>query len=126
MSNNLKKAFMWAGAFVSIIAFILVGGYFFIKEKEDEDMQKEVKTCLIVTLIFVAISAFVSLFNYIAGLFGASGVVTTIYTILLMLVGIGKIVTYAVFAIIALVKGRENKKAKVVEVLSDDSENKDK
>ncbi len=126
MSNNLKKAFMWAGAFVSIIAFILVGGYFFIKEKEDEDMQKEVKTCLIVTLIFVAISAFVALFNYIAGLFGASGVVTTIYTILLMLVGIGKIVTYAVFAIIALVKGKENKKAKVVEVSSDDSENKDK
>lgn len=125
MSKSLKKAFMWAGAFVSIIAFILVGGYFFIKEKEDEDMQKEVKTCLIVTLIFVAISAFVALFNYIAGLFGASGVVTTIYTILLMLVGIGKIVTYAVFAIIALVKGRENKKAKVVEVSSDDNENKD-
>ena len=111
MSKSLKKAFMWAAAYLNIIGFILVGGYFYLKEKEDEDMQKEVKTCLIVTLIFTAINAFVALFNYFSGLFGASysGVVGTIYSILVAVVGIGKIVTYAVFAIIALVKGKENK-----------------
>lgn len=127
MSKSLKKAFMWAAAYLNIIGFILVGGYFYLKEKEDEDMQKEVKTCLIVTLIFTAINAFVALFNYFSGLFGASysGVVGTIYSILVAVVGIGKIVTYAVFAIIALVKGKENKKEKVVEVSSENNENKD-
>ena len=44
INSTWKKLFVWISAYLSYIAFALVGGYVFVKE-EDEDVKKTSKTC---------------------------------------------------------------------------------
>ncbi len=120
MSQNLKKCFMWVCGYLNIVAFALVGGYLYIKS-DDEDMKKEVKIALIVTLIFTAITAVLSIYNYCGGFSSAyyGSVAYDVYSICLSVVQIAKIIVYAVFAIMALVKRSDEKKQSTVDVEKD-------
>ena len=120
MSQNLKKCFMWVCGYLNIVAFALVGGYLYIKS-DDEDMKKEVKIALIVTLIFTAIMAVLSIYNYCGGFSSAyyGSVAYDVYSICLSVVQIANIIVYAVFAIMALVKKGGEKKQSTIDVEND-------
>ena len=104
-NNKWKTVLVWLSAYLNFIAFVVVGGYFYIK-KEDEEVQSAAKHAFVVTLCFSAIAAFLSLFNYIGGLtdnYYASSAYN-FYSVCNAVAGIAKIVVYAVFVILALIK----------------------
>ena len=104
-NNKWKSVLVWLSAYISFIAFVVVGGYFYVK-KDEEEVQTATKRAFLVTLSFTAISAFFSIFNYIGGL--ANNYYTSaayeFYSICTTIVGIAKIVVFAVFIILALIK----------------------
>ena len=104
-NNKWKSVLVWLSAYLNFIAFVVVGGYFYVK-KEDEALQSETKHAFLVTLIFTAINAFFSIFNYIGNLtnnYYASSAYE-FYSICSAIVGIAKIIVFATFVILALVK----------------------
>ncbi len=104
-NNKWKAVLVWLSAYLNFIAFVVVGGYFYVK-KEDEELQSATKQAFLVTLGFTAISAFLSIFNYIGGLtnnYYASDAYD-FYSVCTTIVGIAKIVVFATFIILALVK----------------------
>lgn len=103
-NKKWKTVLVWVSAYLNFLALVLVGGYFYAK-KEDE-LQTATKHAFIVTIIFAAISAFFSIFNYIGGLTNNyySSDAYEFYTTCNNIVGIAKIIVYAVFVILALVK----------------------
>ncbi len=104
-SKKWKKVLIWFSAYMSFIAFALVGGYTIVKN-EDDELKKTSKVVLIVSLIFAALSGFSSLFYNFAGFsdnFYSSGAYE-FYSNLTSLLNIAKIVVFAVFIIIELVK----------------------
>ena len=104
-NKKWKSILVWLSAYLNFIAFVLVGGYFYIK-KEDEEVQSATKQAFLVTLIFTAINAFFSIFNYIGNLtdnYYASSAYE-FYSISSAIVGIAKIIVFATFVILALVK----------------------
>ena len=107
-TQKWKAALIWMSAYLSFIAYALVGGYVILKS-DDEHLNKTAKNAFVVTIIFAALSAFLSLYNYIFGF--ASGYYGSaayeIYSVCSTLVGIAKIVTYAVFVIMELRKQEE-------------------
>ena len=104
-NNKWKSVLIWLSAYLSFIAFVVVGGYFYIK-KEDDELQTATKRAFLVTLCFTAISAFFSIFNYIGNLsnnyYGSSAY--EFYSICTTIVGIAKIIVFTIFIILALVK----------------------
>ena len=104
-NTKWKSVLVWACAYINFIAFILVGGYFYVKKEDDGRVGTAVKQAFIVTLIFAALSAFLSVFNSIAGLSGGyygSGAYK-FYQIAAALVAVAKIAVFAVFTVMALV-----------------------
>ncbi len=108
-TKKWKSVFVWISAYLSYVAYALVGGYVIVKG-EDEELQKTAKKALLVTLIFAAVSAFLSLFNYIGGFadrYYGSGAYE-FYSVCLSLVGIAKIIVYTVFIVLEFIKKDEN------------------
>ena len=110
-SKKWKEVLIWFSAYISFIAFAITGGYTIVKSN-DNDLKKTAKTALVVTLIFSAVSAFLLVFHYFAsmadGYYGSGAY--DFYSIASNLVNIAKIVVYAVFIIMALVKTDGTKK----------------
>ena len=104
-NNKWKSVLVWLSAYLSFIAFVIVGGYFYIK-KEEEELQIATKRAFLVTLGFTAISAFFSLFHYIGGLANHYYVSSAydFYSICTTIVGIAKIIVFATFIILCLTK----------------------
>lgn len=105
-TKRWKALFMWLCGYLSIVAFALVGGYVIVKS-EDEELKKTAKLILIITLIFTAISMFLSIFYSIGNMtnnFYSSGAYD-FYNIVQQITTIAKIVVYAVFALIAFFGG---------------------
>ncbi len=94
------------------MAFALVGGYVIVKD-EDEELKHTAKLAFFVTLIFAALSAFLSIFNYIGGFADRyySSNAYEFYSVCTSLVGIAKIVTHAVFIVMAFLKKDETTEA---------------
>ena len=107
-TKKWKSALIWMSAYLNVIAFALVGGYVIVKD-DDEELGKTVKNAFIVTIIFAALSAFLSIFNYIGGFADNyySSNAYEFYSVCNSLVGIARIVVYAVFVILSLVKKEE-------------------
>ncbi len=104
-SKKWKSIFIWASAYISYIAFALVGGYTIVKT-DDEELKKETKKALIVVLIFAAISAFLSVFYAIMSMkdnYYSSGAYD-FYNVMTSLKNIANIVTFAVFIILQFFK----------------------
>lgn len=112
INSTWKKLFVWISAYLSFVAFAVVGGYVFVKE-EDEDVKKQAKLALFVTVIFACISAFLAIYSNCMGMTTTSGGAYDFYRWFSFFVNIGKIVTYAVFTILAIVPKKE--KAEKVE-----------
>ena len=107
-NKKWKSILVWLSAYLNFIAFVLVGGYFYIK-KEDEEVQSATKQAFLVTLIFTAINAFLLLFSNIGGLTNTyySSSAYKFYSVCVNLVSIAKVVVYATFIIFTLVKKDE-------------------
>lgn len=101
MNNMWKKIFILLCAYLSAIAFAVIGGVVWYKNSEDEEVKKTLKLALILTLIFTGISALLGLYNYIGGLWSHyySSSAYEVYSYLSDLVNIAKIITFAVFII---------------------------
>lgn len=119
-NNKWKSVLVWLSAYLSFIAFVIVGGYFCIK-KEEEELQIATKRAFLVTLGFTAISAFFSLFHYIGGLANDYYVSSAydFYSIGTTIVGIAKIIVFATFIILAIIK----KDAPIASENNDNAEN---
>ncbi len=104
-SNKWKKVLIWFSGYFSFIAFAIVGGYTIVKS-EDEELKKCTKTAFIVTLIFACLSAFLTIFSSFAGMSESyySSAAYDFYDIFSKLVSVAKVVVYAVFIILELVK----------------------
>ena len=104
-NTKWKSVLVWLSAYLTFIAFVVVGGYFYVK-KEDEELQIATKRAFLVTLSFTAINAILSIFNYVISLtdnYYASSAYE-FYSTCSTIVGIAKIVVFAVFIIFALAK----------------------
>ena len=108
-NSKWKSVLVWLSAYLSFIAFVVVGGYFYIKN-EEEEIQNATKRAFLVTLCFTAISAFFSIINYIGGLannyYGSTAY--EFYSVCTTIVGIAKIIVFATFIILALTKKDTN------------------
>lgn len=103
-SKSWKKILIWACGYVSIIAFAIAGGYAIVKS-EDEDLKKTAKTCFIVTLIFLAVSALQSIFQSILGGAYSAGF-SSFVTWFGFVVLIAKIAVYAFFIVMELLNAK--------------------
>ena len=114
-TNRWKKLLIWVSGYLSIIAFVIVGGYFIIKG-EDDELKKTAKLVFIVTIIFTAISAVLALYSSILTLAGASYTSTAynIYEWLTSITLIAKIITFATFAILAFFGKNEKSDPEVI------------
>ena len=104
-NNKWKSVLVWLSAYLNFIAFVVVGGYFYVKKDEDE-VQTATKRAFLVTLGFTAINAFLSIFNYIGGLANNyySSFAYEFYSICSTTVGVARIVVFATFIILALIQ----------------------
>ena len=109
-NKKWKSVLIWLSAYLNYIAFILVGGYFYINK--DEAVEKETKQAFLVTLIFAGVSAFFAIFNYIGTLVDGyySSDAYKFYSVCTSLVAIAKIIVFALFLVLALVKKEEREK----------------
>ncbi len=107
-TQKWKSVLIWLSAYLNFIAYALIGGYVIVKS-EDKELQKTAKNALVVTIAFTALSAFLSLFNYIAGFTDNyySSDAYTFYSTCSTLVGIARIVVYAIFIVMTLIKKEE-------------------
>lgn len=106
ISDKWMKVILWASSYVSAIAFALVGGYVFINTDKD-NIKNETKKVLIVTLIYVALGMFVTLFGACMSFGSYSAGVSKAYAVISALIAISKIIVYVVFVILALVSKDE-------------------
>ncbi len=108
-SNKWKKCLIWFSAYMNFIAYALVGGYVIVKN-DDEELKKTTKVALVVSLIFAAISAFLSIFyNFLSmGDNYYNSAAYDFYDIFSKIVSVGKIVVFAIFIIIELAKKETN------------------
>ncbi len=104
-TKKWKSVLIWICAYLNFIAYALVGGYVIFKT-EDEELQRTAKNAFWVTIIFAAISAFFSLFNYVAGLTDNyySSDAYEFYSVCTTLVNIARIVVYAVCVVLTFLK----------------------
>ena len=106
IGDKWMKVILWASSYVSAIAFALVGGYVFINTDKD-NIKNETKKVLIVTLIYVALGMFVTLFGACMSFGSYSAGVSKAYAVISALIAISKIIVYVVFVILALVSKDE-------------------
>ncbi len=99
-TKKWKTLLIWFSGYFSFTTLAIIGGWTIVKS-DDEDLKKTTKLAFIVTLIFAAISAFLSVYHNFAGLFDNyySSVAYDIYDVLTKLVNLAKITVFAVFII---------------------------
>ena len=105
-NNRWKKALIWLCGYVSLIAYAITGGYVIVKS-EDEDLRRTAKTAFVVTLIFTAIDAFVSILSSIHGLAGYNQGFSEFLSWFRFFLQIAKIAVYAAFIILSLFGGEK-------------------
>ncbi len=107
-SSKWKKCLIWFSAYVNFIAFALVGGYVILKN-DDEELKSSTKTAFIITMIFAAVSAFLSIFYNFASMsdkfYNSSAY--DFYDIATKIVNVAKILVFAIIIIIELAKKEE-------------------
>ena len=64
-----RKIAIWITAYLDIVAFVLVGGYFFLKEKEDETLQKTLKQAFLFKVLVFGVGLLTTFFHTVGGLF---------------------------------------------------------
>ena len=54
LSKNFKKTVIWVTGYLNLIAFLLAGGYIFVKS-EEEDVRSSAKSAFLLVVTFTAI-----------------------------------------------------------------------
>ena len=105
-TTRWKALLIWLCGYLSIIAFIIAGGYTIVKS-DNEELKKTTKTAFIVTIIFTLISMFLALYNSIGGMVGNyySSAGYDAYNVLVQITTIAKIIVYVTFGALAFFKG---------------------
>lgn len=82
MNQKIKDVIIWVSSFIGVysllssVVYVLVGGYFFTKDKSYET-QKTLRYSLYVTLAFIGASAILSFLTYLFALFDASALIVS-------------------------------------------------
>ena len=111
LKNKLFHLAVWTSVLVSYLAFAVVGGFCMIKS-DREDLKNTCKKALAIALIFFAVELFLTIFNYIGGMFNGyygSGAYK-FYDIAGSILAIAKIITVVVFAILEVFGGGKSGK----------------
>lgn len=103
-TKSWKRVLIWACGYVSLIAFAIAGGYAIVKG-EDAQIKQTAKNCFIVTLIFLAADALVSILSHISGLASSVGFSTALRWINFLLF-LAKTAVYATVIIMILVAAK--------------------
>ena len=103
-TKSWKRVLIWACGYVSLIAFAITGGYAIIK-CEDEEIRRTAKNCFIVTLIFLAVEAVITILTYILGLTSSVGFSIALQWINLLFF-LAKAAVYAAVIIMILVAAK--------------------
>lgn len=101
INANLLRLLLWVSSYLNLIAFVLFGGYVYLKSGR-EDWRKECRRIAVVIVIFAAISALLSLLGYLFGLFGYNADTQNALSLLGTLLSVARIVVYAIGAILAV------------------------
>ncbi len=102
-----KKLLLWVAGYVNVLALVLIGGYFMCKD-EDKKVKCTAKCVCLTYIVFLAMGAVLSIVSYIGGAFDWYGSwVQKAYNACSVLVNVGRIVTFAVCALVAVFKKEE-------------------
>lgn len=98
LSKNFKKIFIWLTGYLNIVAFVITGGYFFLKD-EDEEIKATAKEVGYFTMGFFALD----LINELVGSFvGLSGNISGGFNNYLLVVLIIKIIVFITLCLLDL------------------------
>ena len=64
-ARQWKKLVLWTSAYVNIIVFALVGGYFVLKD-DDANVKKSAKYAFVVTLAYTVFSILLNILSYVS------------------------------------------------------------
>lgn len=99
LSKVWQKIIIWVTGYLNIIAFVLAGGYIFVKS-EDEDVRSSAKTAFAITAVFTAINMLFTLVTYFMSLGNASGSAITNFSKVKIVVSILQIFVFVLFFIL--------------------------
>ena len=100
LSATWQKLILWLTGYVSIVAFILAGGYFY-KNTEDKKVKTTAKVVLVLTAVFTALGIVVSILNNIATIADNYDIMNTAST-MSAIFSLVKIVTFVTLFILDL------------------------
>lgn len=102
-----KKVLVWISGYISFVAFAIVGGYV-VAKSDNQKLKKTTLIAFIVSLIFTALSAFLSIYYNCMLLDGnASKGAQDFYIWFGAMVLIVKTITYLVFIILSFILDRK-------------------
>ena len=101
LSNFWQKLVIWFTAYVNVIAFILAGGYLYLKS-EDEDARSSAKLALFVYAGFTALEMLRALIYNMLNLFGAGYETLSVLSDISTAIAIVRIICFATLFILDL------------------------
>lgn len=101
LSLKMQKLIIWLTAYLDIVAFVLAGGYIYLKT-EEEDAKSSAKTALIAYACFAAITALRSVIYNILSVADASYNTLAVLTDIGTVISILRVVVFAVFLVLDL------------------------
>ena len=116
LSSKWQKLIIWVTGYLSIIAFVIGGGYIYMKT-EDADVKKSAKTVFLISIVFTALDIIFLIVRNItsaAGDYQALNVISIITSMIAMI----EAIVFVVFCALDMV----GKKVIPVEFLDDKQE----
>ncbi len=101
LGTKWQKLIIWLTGYLNLIAFILGGGYIYLKTK-DEKVKASARLALFVTAVFTALNAFYTLLYNILYLFGAGYETTNLMSDISRVITILEIIVFALLLILDL------------------------